>query len=266
MTKQRTRIYLDLETLPLGEPDYSDCVDPDSIVAERVDIDTLQPPKNYKDEAKIAAWKADNLAKAQGKAEAEAEKQRDAARKQREKVREDWARGSLNSLRGRILVVGIAVDDGEVVTLCDEDERAMLALVDKGLARYPDHLLVTFNGSGKDGFDVPYLCDRAVACRLPRLSAALNLGLQAKPWESPFLDLRDCWKNGNFRKKGTLDEVCAHFNVSRLDNPIKGSEVLEHYERGDVETVRQHCAADVRDLRDLHCEMEIYGYVPSRYR
>ena len=211
-------LYLDIETIPLGEPD-----------PERVD-----PPKNYKDAEKIAAYKA-------------------------EKAEEVWRKGSLSPLRGRILVVGIAVDSAAPVTLYDEDEGELLAQLDRGLARYPDAAVVTYNGSFRGGFDLPYIARRAIAHRLPRLCRRMTGDLRRKPWERRYLDLREAWALGSYSPEGKLDDVADLFGIDRDDNPISGADVLDRYLAGDIEAIRSHCAADVRVLQDLHAAMLEYG-------
>ena len=243
-------LFLDIETLPEGAPDYSGLPDPSSIVVLHDDPDIV-PDKRLKDPEKVAADIERKRAALQARRRAEAVK----ARAKRE---DDWRKGALDCLDGRVLCVGVAVEDGGPKVLMEDTEEATLARLQAGLERCAGKArgrlrIWTWNGFG---FDRGWLARRASRLKLYELSSRTAVG---KPWEAD--DLMLAWQMGNRRQRSKLDDVCAFYGIERTANPIKGSEVLDRYMAGDLDAIRDHCIDDVRVLQLLHREFQLSGWL-----
>jgi hypothetical protein len=241
------RIYLDIETLPDGEPDYSGLVDPESIVV-MLDDREVTPNRTLKDPEKIDADLERKRAALQTV-------RREKAIKARQDIDETWRKGSLSAIRGRILCVSIAVDEGPVKVLWGEDEYATLSQLQKGLMHYAKHrpVLTTYNGNS---FDLPFIARRALRHQLYDLARICKVG---KKWDAG--DLYVAWGMGDMRAQGKLDDVCELLGIKRLDNPITGAEVLDRYLAGDHDAIREHAIDDVRVLQLIAKEFDKAGWI-----
>ncbi len=247
------RVFLDLESLPVGQPDFSDCIDPTTIVVTHDDPD-IKPDRRLKDPEKVAADIERKRAALQERLRAE-------ATQKREDAEEYWRRGSLNPMRGRVLCVGLCSDDQPPTVLWDEDERALLEQLQELLLKVETAgyrpLVTTWHGSG---FDIPFLIRRALHWGLYDLARILH---RRKMRYHPG-DLMNVWKMDQWnRTKGEphakLDDVCAFLGIGRPDNPIGGADVLDRYLAGDHDAIRAHVAADVEDLRKVCRVLEAAG-------
>lgn len=210
-----TRLFLDIETIPLGEPDPGQ----------------VDPPKNYKDPEKILAY-------------------------QQEHALSDWKKGSLDALRGRVLCIGVAVDERDPVVLHDDDEAALLAGFETNIMALQSRGridVVTYNGGA---FDRPFLARRAIACGRYALAGWARV---RKPWEAG-TDLLELWRMGDRRCRGTQADVAAALGIDTADNPISGAEVADRVLAGDLDAVLAHCREDVRELREIWRHMDAAGW------
>ena len=235
-------VYLDIETIPDGScPPPPPAVDPGR-------LEDLQPPSHYRDPDKIAAWREDAWVR-HVRACMEAHVAAVTAAQQ------EWARGSLDPLRGRVLCVGICTGDRPVTVLTGE-EADVLAQLETGLIRAAERDRVkiwTWNGNG---FDRPFLAKRAL--RHGRLQLAFAMRV-AKRWDAG--DLMEVWAMGDTRSRATLDAVAAFLGIDRSDNPISGADVLTRYQAGDLDAIVAHCRDDVETLRQIHLRMQAAGWV-----
>lgn len=240
-------IYIDIETIPDGEPDYTGIPDPASLVVAH-DDERIVPDGRLKNPEKVAA----DIEK---KREALQAQLRDEAVKAREKAESEWRGGSLQPMRGRVLCVGVAVEDAGPVVLMEDTEEATLTKLQAGLMRYAKSRphLWTWNGGR---FDRPYLAKRALRHRLYDLARICRV---EKPWLAD--DLYQVWGMGDQRAKGKLDDVCAFLGIARTANPIDGSEVLDRYLAGDLDAIREHCIDDVRVLQLVGREFRAAGWL-----
>jgi len=243
-------IYLDIETIPEGEPDLSSLPDPSTIVVLHDDPD-IKVDGRLKDPAKIEAAREEGRAKLQEQRRAEAEKMRADAL-------DEHSKGALTALRGRVLCVGIAVEEAGPKVLMADTEEETLELLQRGLEHYAKQAsgrlrLWTWNGAG---FDRPFLARRALRHRLYPLARRMRV---QKKWEAD--DLYQAWSMGEYRAKGRLDDVCDLLGIGRADNPIDGSEVYDRYQSGDFDAIREHCLDDVRVLQLIGREFRAAGWL-----
>lgn len=198
-----------------------------------------EPPANYKSPEAIARWQ-----------EREAEKSKANAWR-------DYAAGALSPMSGRVVCVGVAVDDRDVQTYHGDDETEMLGFVRSVLDQLPGPYRVV--GHNLKGFDAPFLMLRGMkwGVRLP-LS-------QAKKWDTKLIDTRELWpcSSGSYGLKGSgkLGDIIRFLGLD-FPEDTSGADVFSQYVAGEWETIARHCAIDVEKVRALYRELEHVGLIP----
>ena len=203
------------------------------------DWQSVKAPANYKDPEKIAEY-------------------------QRENADAEWRSRSFSPMKGRVLCVGLAVDDGPVEVFADwvgqEDWRVMLE-VERWLGHQGRGLLecspVTWNGVH---FDIPFMRKRAAKAEAYKLAKMMKV---PKPWDS--LDMMARWTEGGrgADQYAKLDDVADFFGVKR-DNPISGADVADYWLTGRVAEIEQHVRDDVETLRAVARAMGRAGFWSAR--
>jgi DNA polymerase elongation subunit (family B) len=203
----------------------------------------IAAPANYKDPEKIAAYIADKEA-------AYLQEQRD--------------KSSLEPLLGgTVCCVAIAVDLGPAKALLaptgdETGERVLLEQLERGLQRYPEHVMVTWGGAH---YDWPFLAKRAVRHGLYSLARRCYV---EKPWGNRrHVDLFRVWQGPDNRAIGRLVDVARYLGVE-LDpaDEISGAQVTETWHGADgPQRVARHAIADVRALVEIYRRLALAGWV-----
>ena len=225
--RHRTQtVFCDLETLPALE-----WTDGDKARAARKAV-----PGNYTKPDSIEKWIAEN-------------------------ADDVWRRTALDPTRGRILAIGLAVDDGPVSTHYNEGgtlegERALLEAL---LPHIGDNVSSTWVAHNGGLFDFRWVKRRSAKHGLYDLSRAFHVN---KPWESHLVDTLAVWNAPDRPQGGTgsMDSLCEFFGISRADNPISGAEVFDRWAAGDHEAIKAHLVDDVARLRDVYRIMQRCGW------
>jgi len=190
---------------------------------------TIKVPANYKDKDKIAAY-------------------------QRENVEAAWRSESLKSHKGRVLVIGWAID-GEPVqsTQHDGDDEEGLIVdfwtrlrADLGHVQRPS--IVGFNCRS---FDCNWLRHRAYKYRIPAMAEFF-------PWErysKQIVDLREIWLGADYRGEGTLDDLAQFLGIEGKTAGMDGSKVFDYWRAGKIDEVAAYCRQDVELTRELWARM-----------
>lgn len=238
------RIFIDIETMPT--------VDPEIIADIRASI---QPPGNYSKPDSIKAWMDT---------------------KGEQAALEAIGKTALSAEDGSIIAIGIATDDSDPRVLirvpsADSDKNLLEAfyqavhdlLTEASLARGddPDRAIFTpepwWVGHNITGFDLPFLWKRAVIHGItPMQSFALPAPGDLRHGRGCF-DTMIAWAG----LRGTIS-LSRLTRVLGLPDPktnadgISGRNAFEFWERGDLETVRRYCAADVVAARAVFHRLE----------
>lgn len=221
-------IYMDLETGPTTRPE----------LIERATAD-VRPPAQYKKADSIEKWWAEN-----GEAEKAAA----------------LAKTSLNGGYGELLTIGFAVNDGPVIVLARADvpdgEQMLLdmfaiALADNARAQAPDHgdwwgVRACWIGHNIEDFDLRFLWQRS---RVLGVHLPFPLPLERYAKTPSRYDTMKEW--GGWQNRIRQQDLELILGLTR-DDAITGADVAEHWARGDIETVVNHCKEDVRLLREIH--------------
>lgn len=197
-------IYLDIETIP---------------GPTRLDPASIAAPANYKDPEKIRAY-------------------------QEAAALEEWKKQALHPLRGRLWILGFAVEDGPVKVLVGEDDgKDSLPRLDS-IAHQALPGIVTWIGHNLVEFDLPWIQVRAIKFHMPALARAINLDR----YHGNHFDTMQ--RLGAWSSKWSLDEACLYFGVGLPFG--SGADVFQQWREGDIEAAAQHCQNDVERVRRLH--------------
>lgn len=198
------RIFIDIETIP-GE--------------EVPSLDEISAPANYKDEAKIKAYKEANQV-------------------------ELYKKQALDSMKGRIVCIGCSYDD-DIVTFHGE-EWNILTYFDDHIhnrleAKLSPFIYVGWNISG---FDLPWLWRKAIQYDLRELRRSIP-----KDNRTCYIDLMKVWA-ADYKDYVSLDN-CAKFLGIPHDTE-KGSCVYDWWKEGSIDKIADHCK------KDIETSIEIY--------
>lgn len=193
------------------------CVD-----LETISIDNaaafVKPAANLKDEAKKAA-----------------------------SIEERAAKAALNPWLCRIVALGWCeeTDDVEHVEVCN-NEATEARILREFWARAVDERgklrpLVFFNGLSFDG---PVLVARSMLLNVRHPEVNLDR------FRSPHIDLFQKLTFGDREKALSLKFFCERFGIN-TDDAFTGAMIGQLYADGDWESIRRHCASDVRLTRQL---------------
>jgi len=256
-----TTLFLDIETLPRGATVGMDLTQPPGWVAatyhDPPPAHPTPPPAHYVKADARQKWVLRQAEKMTAYLAREPERR--AAHEQRQATEAvSWFRQrALNPLTMRIACVGYAIDAEPPEVLSEpEDEQALMLRLHELLVQRRPQRIVAHNGHR---FDFPALQVAAVRgswspdppLRPRREPQLARWFFQDKPWDTRLFDTCMKWPTTG-RGGGSLDAICEGMGIPRNDNPISGAAVLDHYVAGDWGAVLDHCAADVRALREVY--------------
>lgn len=204
MRKAQHHICIDIETIPGPVPPS---------------MDEIEAPGNYKDAAKIEAYKIG--------------KQQDA-----------WAKQALDPLACRVVCIGLAVDDGEAISIIHEDERDTIEELSFVVAKITAQGSITWIGHNAAGFDMLILKLRALKYGYRHLAASINLDRYRGNVEDTML-----MAGFGYGKYAKLDALASFFGL-----PTKtghGSEVWGLWQAGEFDRIAEYCRHDVALTRDV---------------
>lgn len=224
--------FLDIETVPSEDSFSFEFNEP------MPTIESVPEHGSLKDPSKIQEWKqtklvslVDEWKKAKQKAYDEAEKA--------------WRMESLESFKGRIIVLCYAKGDGEVIKLdSSKGEKEMLLEFSNDIKQYRT---VNFVGHNIP-FDLTFIFHRCLHYKLfdlaniVRVDKGYTKGRDFDTQEMAFGGL--IWKG-----KISLHNLCKLLGVPTSKDDINGSEVLDAYLRGEIERIKAYCARDVAATR-----------------
>lgn len=126
-----------------------------------------------------------------------------------------------------------------------EEEKELLGEFLELLAKHFNNPYKYFLcGHNIKGFDIPFLCRRAIINDLP-LPRILDVN-NFKPWEVPYIDTMQLWKFGEYRNFTSLDLLTTSLNIPSPKNDLEGAEVGDIYwSTKDVERIKRYCERDV---------------------
>lgn len=156
-------------------------------------------------------------------------------------------KGALDAMSGRVVCVGMLIDDGQIVTeitLADEDERRLITEFWRTVA--PNDVLV---GHNVLEFDVRFLCQRSWI-----------LGIQPsrkvdtrKYYSGDVLDTLQLWTNWGNKKGATLDALGLALGCGGKTG--NGANVAKMWAERDIDGIKSYCQEDVRLAYRVFCRL-----------
>ena len=168
---------------------------------------------------------------------------------------EDWEAGTKSALgadTGRIALVCIAQDHGEIVPIADEDERTLLGRVWNML---DDVTVANFDsiiGFNSNHFDIPFLIRRSLVLGIKVPHVIMEDVFKYKP--SILVDVMDTWRLGDRQLYISLEKLASVFGVETLETDVKGADFFKHWAE-DKDACIEYCKADVEATRDIAKKM-----------
>ena len=207
-------IALDIETLPTGPmPDPA----------------TMRPPVTHKKAETIAKWREEEAPKL---------------------VEEEYRKRSLDSMAGRILCIGVAVNDEEPVCFYNESSEQAVLVAFEEYVRSKLDKMYTLNWVGHNisGFDAIWLWRRAIKYNLGWLARAFNFNR----YKGNISDTMTLWACESYQDKRSLDDIAKFLGVDGKSDGINGSMVYQMYLDGKHDEIKTYCAQDVRVVREVY--------------
>jgi len=174
---------------------------------------------------------------------------------------------ALSGSLGKLLCIGLMIDEGGKSgnpCVCGQDNKTKQFHSDeartlKSFWNYLERIDFNVNrdlivGHNILGFDLPFLYHRSMIYGIQPSRQLLN----GKPWEvaETVYDTMDRWQMGKYYEKVGLEELALAFG---LDCPkkgaVNGSNLLEAYQSGMHEEIREYCLRDVLCVRELYYKM-----------
>lgn len=162
---------------------------------------------------------------------------------------------ALDPLTGRVLCIGIAIDDEQPYIIdgtAEDDEGVLLHRFWREITqgeRAPS--IVGFNTKQ---FDLPFIVRRSWVHRI-RIPHWLR---QGRYWSPQVVDLREVWQLGDSRSHGSLSSICRHLGLG--EKAGSGADFGTLW-RTDNVAAREYCLQDIRLTRDMaHVLLDIQRY------
>lgn len=156
-------------------------------------------------------------------------------------------RGALDALTGRIVCIGMLIDDQEAITeitLADEDERQLITEFWRTIV--PGDVVV---GHNILDFDLRFLRQRSWI-----------LGIQPsrtmdtrKYYTADVIDTLQLWTNWGNKKGVTLGALGLALNCGRKTG--NGGNVAQMWAERDVDSIKSYCREDVRLAYRVFCRL-----------
>ena len=149
----------------------------------------------------------------------------------------------LDSLEHRIIAIGFSKTYASYVVI-DEDEKF---LIEEFLSHLHDGVVLV--GYNITNFDIPFITARAVKHGLYDEIAIIRevYRIDLMPLVKRYLLTRDRYVR--------LKDICEFLGI-HVEDPVDGSQVPELWKKGDKETIRKHCFADLERLSKLFWKLE----------
>lgn len=219
-------VYLDIETLPLGEPDYEQI--------KTVDEWLEEAPKSYS-ASKRNLWAIDK------------------AENQKDEIDKEFRKRSLNSLKGRIFCIALAYNDGEIdVVHYHKDEKHMMEEFEAWIETNVGHHIfnAAFVAHNIKKFDMLWLAQRAYKYNMSYLKRILPTG----KFDKRILDTNDIFNTFAYGQYTKMDDIAEFLGIEGKGD-MDGSQVYDYYLDGKYDEIEEYCKDDVRILRDIHKRM-----------
>jgi DNA polymerase elongation subunit (family B) len=157
------------------------------------------------------------------------------------------AKGALDALIGRIVCVGMLIDDGAELSeraIASEDEAQIVTEFWNTIQ--PTDVIV---GHNIHEFDVPFIRQRSWILGIrPTRTIDLRKFYTADVWDS-----MQVWSNWGFKKWVSLDALGAALHCGQKSG--HGMDVAQWWAVRDLDAIKQYCLGDVRVTYLVYCKL-----------
>lgn len=202
-------VYCDIETIP-GEKMPS--------------VDLVKAPAQMKKRETIEKWLAEN-----GEAEREAL----------------WRKESFVPEQGRIICIGIAIDDGKPFAV---------DTVEDFYESIPNNVDL-FVGHNFRAFDAPFIYKHAIRSGI---NVKIGQRFRFNKFRGNIADTMELWGCDVWGSKTKLDTIARFLGVGHKTDGIDGSRVFDYWRDGRVDEIKSYCCDDVELTRAVYKRIEGY--------
>lgn len=224
------KIFLDIETIPLGEePQY-----------KPAEFPGVKVPANYKDYRVIEDYKKDNFVSQSGAHYA----------KELSKFEDEfneWKKGALKATRSQIVCICAISDDGNKFQSGSDNEGEMLHEFYYWLCEIGASANVGFVGHNVP-FDLQMLRTHAAKYCIHGLVDMLTF----EKWAKNIHDTMQLWAGVRFDDKTKLTEIAEFLGIKNLNEGIDGSDIYDLYKAGKFEEIETKCMNDVIMCKEVY--------------
>jgi DNA polymerase elongation subunit (family B) len=156
-------------------------------------------------------------------------------------------KGALDAMTGRVVCIGMLIDDGGTVTeitLADEDERRLVAEFWRTIT--PQDVLA---GHNLIDFDLRFLQQRSWILGI-KPSRAVDT---RKYYTREVIDTLQLWTHWGNKKGTTLDALAAALGCGAKTG--NGPNVARWWADRDLESIKAYCQHDVRLAYQIFCRL-----------
>ncbi len=213
-------IFFDCETYATNMPFYRDKVWSDI----RDEVQALKAPGNYKDPTKIAAWKHEKTIEIESSYEDRINKT------------------AVDTSLATIICIGYAIDDGQVQTIIGTESDILKNFF---LIAIEGHRYVNLVGHNIIDFDIPLVFHRSI---INNLRPPGCFHMNHKPWTPDCFDTMKQW--AGMRGHISQDMLARLLDLDTQETT--GADIAELYERDERDKIREKCAFDVEQNRQIY--------------
>jgi DNA polymerase elongation subunit (family B) len=162
-------------------------------------------------------------------------------------INPNLAKGALDALTGRIVCIGMLIDNGTQITelaIAEEDEAQILTKFWATIQ--PADVIV---GHNVHEFDIPFVRQRSWIMNIrPSRNIDLRKFYTVDVWDS-----MQVWSNWGFRKYVSLDALGAALRCGQKSG--HGFDVAQWWATRDLEAIKAYCLEDVRITYRIYCRL-----------
>lgn len=208
-------IYLDLETIPTENAE---------LIADIAS--TIKPPATMRKAETIAEWVKNDKQSA---------------------IDDAVAKTSFDGTYGSICCIGYAIDDGDVLSVTNINEKEIiLQFFDALYAANPRNLDITIVGHNVAEFDLKFLFKR---CVVLGIKPPDFIPFKAKSWDKTIFDTMT--EFAGYKDRISLDKLCKVLGIES-NNTHTGADVYPMYKEDKIAEIASYCEDDVSITRQVY--------------
>lgn len=196
-------LFLDIETVSQNE---------------KPPLDSIKVPANYKKTETIAEY-------------------------QKEHQDEAWRRQALDSMQGRIICIGWAIDDEPIGILSSLNECDLILEFSTIISLFKE--TPNFIGWNIQTFDLPWLWRKAIQHHNTSLRRFIP-----KDNRHLICDLMRIWATDPYRDYVSLADCADFLGIKHGD--VNGADIHDLWQAGNLEEIREHCRQDIETTRKIY--------------